>query len=198
MNNTLPNEDSCGKGYSDRDDDTSNSFYSTQNSADGSSSDRDSSGSSSEDYRVDQGSNGSRDNQSSKGSDKPPFVPRGPTNPSAVLDSSLKKKVMFNVLGQPIGENSIAYSTEVGSIARDMVPLTYDDWRSVDKGHKDIYWDTLMVSKRRFVLMVFFFQTIINMLAPSVCRKNLLWMTQLANLLPFNQLEGCGGHTNQG
>ncbi|KAF5204478.1 hypothetical protein FRX31_005934 [Thalictrum thalictroides] len=69
--------------------------------------------------------------------------PRGPTNPTIVLDSSCKKKIQFNGRGQPIGENSVSLSTELGNIAKEMVPLNYHDWRKIPKHHKDFYWLTI-------------------------------------------------------
>ncbi|KAF5203464.1 Transposase, Ptta/En/Spm, partial [Thalictrum thalictroides] len=64
-------------------------------------------------------------------------------DPTAVLDSSCKKKIVFNGRGQPIGRNSVSLSTELGNIAKDMVPLNFDDWRTIPKDHKNFYWFTI-------------------------------------------------------
>ncbi|KAF5184777.1 hypothetical protein FRX31_025636, partial [Thalictrum thalictroides] len=57
--------------------------------------------------------------------------PRGLTNPTHVLDNSCKIKIIFNGRGQPVGETSVSFSTELGNFARDMVPLNFDDWRTI-------------------------------------------------------------------
>ncbi|KAF5189144.1 hypothetical protein FRX31_021269, partial [Thalictrum thalictroides] len=97
---------------------------------------RDSNEGSSSDGEEEDSDPSTRDSKMSK-------KPRGITNPTHVLDNSCKIKIIFNGRGQPVGETSIPFSTELGNIARDMVPLNLDDWRTIPMVHKNLYWYTI-------------------------------------------------------
>ncbi|KAF9590013.1 hypothetical protein IFM89_030163 [Coptis chinensis] len=64
-------------------------------------------------------------------------------------DSGSKLAVTFNANGQPVGENSEQFSSHLGNIASEMVPLTFSDWRVIKKGYKVLYWQSIL---QKFIL----------------------------------------------
>ncbi|KAF9623965.1 hypothetical protein IFM89_006692 [Coptis chinensis] len=60
--------------------------------------------------------------------------------------SSKESHLSSKTLG---GENSEQFSSHLGNIASQMVPLTFSDWRVIKKGYKDLYWQSVL---QKFIL----------------------------------------------
>ena len=56
-----------------------------------------------------------------------------------------KPEVEFNDRGQPIGLNSKHLSSYLGTIAREMVPVTIPEWKKVDKELRKDIWACIQV-----------------------------------------------------
>jgi len=61
------------------------------------------------------------------------------------LTPNEKAEVEFNHRGQPIGSNYKHLSSYLGTIAREMVPMTIHDWKQVDKELKKDLWTCIQV-----------------------------------------------------
>lgn len=71
---------------------------------------------------------------------------RGATRCSALpVESGNRLEVELNEHGQPIGKNSKHLSTFVGCLTREMVSITFDDWRHVPSESKEYYWQAVTV-----------------------------------------------------
>ena len=53
--------------------------------------------------------------------------------------------IQINEVGQPIGENSVIYSSGCGAIAAQMIPITYSSWDKIPQSLKDILWENVKV-----------------------------------------------------
>lgn len=60
---------------------------------------------------------------------------------------SNKKKLSleWNVKGQPIGPHAKDLVGFIGSIVREKVPITFEDWRYAKKSHGELVWLEIMV-----------------------------------------------------
>ncbi|KAF6158336.1 hypothetical protein GIB67_022416, partial [Kingdonia uniflora] len=74
---------------------------------------------------------------------------RGPTTCKTMGQDGEKTNVYFNERGQPIDQGSEKLSSYLGMIGRQMVPITYDDWRDVKGVRKDLIWEAI---KQKFTL----------------------------------------------
>ncbi|KAF9600741.1 hypothetical protein IFM89_012185 [Coptis chinensis] len=94
----------------------------------------------------DEESESDEDDPSTKESHQSSKTPRGLCRSKVMAtDRGCKLTVTFNAIGQPVGENSDKFSSYLGSIASEMVPLTYSDWRAIRKGYKDLYWQSVLM-----------------------------------------------------
>lgn len=76
--------------------------------------------------------------------------PRGPTRMQSLsLTPSERIDVEFNDRGQPIGFKSVFLSSYLGTLGRDVVPFSFNDWRKVSQTYKDDLWACV---KERFNL----------------------------------------------
>ncbi|KAF9613447.1 hypothetical protein IFM89_008294 [Coptis chinensis] len=105
-----------------------------------------------EDYCNDEDGNKKLEisNPSSKESHRSSKTPKGPCRAKVMAtNSGSKLTVTFNANGQPVGENSVQFSSYLGNIASEMVPLTFSDWRAIKNGYKDLYWQSVL---QKFIL----------------------------------------------
>ncbi|KAF6159354.1 hypothetical protein GIB67_032125 [Kingdonia uniflora] len=61
-----------------------------------------------------------------------------------------KIQVGFNEKGQAIEEGSVDLSTFLGSLGREMVPITVHDWRGFDIRKLDRVWEIIKEKRKRF------------------------------------------------
>ncbi|KAF6158708.1 hypothetical protein GIB67_040222 [Kingdonia uniflora] len=64
-----------------------------------------------------------------------------------------KTNVYFNERGQPIDQGSEKLPSYLGTIGRQMVPITYDDWRDVKGVRKDLIWEAIKAKSKKFKRM---------------------------------------------
>ena len=80
---------------------------------------------------------------------------RGPTKMKTIATSSDGRlEVKFNALGQPIGGASVALSSFLGPLMREIVPVTISDWRKITPGMKEVLWKSVQVC---FLYLIDFF-----------------------------------------
>lgn len=53
--------------------------------------------------------------------------------------------IYWNEKGQPIGTNSVQFSSFVGSLVREIVPYTISDWRKISPLLRDVLWASIQV-----------------------------------------------------
>ncbi|KAM1589061.1 hypothetical protein ACFX14_028010 [Malus domestica] len=58
-------------------------------------------------------------------------------------------EIEWNENGQFIGDGSIDLSSYMGSLVREVVPITFDTWKDVPKKTRDILWQA--IKKRKSV-----------------------------------------------
>ncbi|TXG54041.1 hypothetical protein EZV62_019297 [Acer yangbiense] len=62
--------------------------------------------------------------------------------------------IEFNNLGQPIGKPSVPLSTSYGTVATQLIPVTYESWPEVPEILKNSVWETTKVISRRYTALV--------------------------------------------
>ncbi|KAF6142564.1 hypothetical protein GIB67_039528 [Kingdonia uniflora] len=71
-------------------------------------------------------------------------------NPAVIATESGKRRPLeFNIKEQPIGENSVFFSTYIGVIVREIVPITILTWHKVKPDIKDRLW---VMVKQKFIV----------------------------------------------
>ena len=53
--------------------------------------------------------------------------------------------INWNEKGQPVGTNSVQFSSFVGALVREVVPYTISDWRKVSPIMRDVLWASIQV-----------------------------------------------------
>ena len=71
-----------------------------------------------------------------------------------------RKRIKWNEFGQPIGKNSINFSSTVGVLVRQNVPITISTWRKVSDKIKEELWILILVCN---FLLPCIFSLIINL-----------------------------------
>ena len=61
------------------------------------------------------------------------------------LTPNEKVEIEFNDLNQPIGSNSKYLSSYLGTLAREMVPVTISNWKKVDNKLRADIWTCIQV-----------------------------------------------------
>ncbi|KAM6543719.1 hypothetical protein CsatB_008166 [Cannabis sativa] len=56
------------------------------------------------------------------------------------------RKINWNEKGQPVGTNSVQFSSYVGALVREVAPYTISDWRKMSPIMKDILWASIQVA----------------------------------------------------
>ncbi|XP_062088362.1 uncharacterized protein LOC133794938 [Humulus lupulus] len=51
--------------------------------------------------------------------------------------------INWNEKGQPVGTNSVQFSSFVGALVREVVPYTISDWRKVSPIMRDVLWASI-------------------------------------------------------
>ena len=75
-----------------------------------------------------------------------------------------RKLVEWNARGQPVGKVSVNFSSTLGVIIREKVPITLKDWHEVKDKDRDNLWKLLMVIYICFQLLlsvVFSFKSLV-------------------------------------
>ncbi|XP_073145164.1 uncharacterized protein [Henckelia pumila] len=70
----------------------------------------------------------------------------GPSKFNLVSGQKKPKELERNELGQPIGDNSVAYATFLGCMVKEFVPYTLDGWKELDEGLKNKIWRCLQLN----------------------------------------------------
>lgn len=55
------------------------------------------------------------------------------------------RTINWNEKGQPIGANSVQFSSFMGALVREVVPYTISDWRKISPLMKDVLWASIQV-----------------------------------------------------
>ena len=77
------------------------------------------------------------------------MVKRGATVMKKIINArsqGIKFEIRWNSRGQPVNPNKSKFVSYIGVITRMTVPITYDNWRLVPEGYKDIIWKDLEVN----------------------------------------------------
>jgi hypothetical protein len=66
---------------------------------------------------------------------------RGPTKMLVIAKRQGERKtIQFNERDQPVGEESVKFSSFLGVLAREIVPITHDSWVLMDDKSKERLW----------------------------------------------------------
>ena len=64
----------------------------------------------------------------------------------ATVAKAREMGIKFNERGQPYGPSSVTLSTFMGTLVRQVVPVTFSDWDVVPKSMIDGLWETIKVT----------------------------------------------------
>lgn len=71
---------------------------------------------------------------------------RGPTKLKTIaVDGGSRIEIVYNDLGQPIGDGSVKLSSFLGALVREIVPVTLPDWRKLPSGMEEVLWKSIQV-----------------------------------------------------
>ncbi|CAE6176640.1 unnamed protein product [Arabidopsis arenosa] len=66
---------------------------------------------------------------------------RGPTKMKNIAkDPTVRERVDYTLMGDPIGSGSVKLSSYVGTLVREHVPINIDNWKSVGQDIKTVLW----------------------------------------------------------
>ncbi|XP_075500540.1 uncharacterized protein LOC142539151 [Primulina tabacum] len=71
---------------------------------------------------------------------------RGTSKLKMISGQDKRKEVERNDLGQPIGDNSVKYTSFLGCMIKEFVPYTLDGWNDIDEEVKDMMWSCLQMT----------------------------------------------------
>ena len=63
--------------------------------------------------------------------------------------------VLFDVTGNPIGENGQQLKSSIGRLAKSSIPININDWSEVDDAEKFKIWITICVSLLYFIINIY-------------------------------------------
>ncbi|KAF6146226.1 hypothetical protein GIB67_011698 [Kingdonia uniflora] len=64
-------------------------------------------------------------------------------------ENYFRRPLECNLLGQPVGEDSVGYNTYLGVIVREVVPITFATWHDVGNEFRDMLWTMI---KQKFIV----------------------------------------------
>lgn len=71
---------------------------------------------------------------------------RGPTKMKHIAkDPNIRERVDFTEMGEFCGPGSVKLSSYVGSLVREHVPVTIEDWRKVSQEIRTVLWKSVQV-----------------------------------------------------
>lgn len=71
---------------------------------------------------------------------------RGPTKMKNIAkDPNVRERVDYTITGQPYGKGSVKLSSYVGTLVREHVPVTIDNWKNVSNELKAVLWKSVQV-----------------------------------------------------
>ncbi|XP_020879181.1 uncharacterized protein LOC110227818 [Arabidopsis lyrata subsp. lyrata] len=69
---------------------------------------------------------------------------RGPTKMKNIAkDPTVREKVDYNLMGDPYGPGSVKLSSYVGTLVREHVPVTIENWKHVGQDIKTVLWKSV-------------------------------------------------------
>lgn len=72
---------------------------------------------------------------------------RGPTKMKNIAkDPTIREKVDYNLMGDPYGPGSVKLSSYVGTLVREHVPVTIENWKHVGQDIKTVLWKSVQVT----------------------------------------------------